>query len=422
MVAAYPALGSVPYRWLLLATLTSELGLYAFETTLFWTALEAGDTAALVGVLYAALIVPMLLLTVPVGVATDRFGPRRLMLGTSTAAALVIAVAAIVVGSGRLETPVAIGLALAEGAFFGLWAVPAQILATRLVDQRHVASAVGLALFPAGIGSIVGGALGGIALALGGPQAALALSGASVAISVGCIAAIPHLPGLDAGARTTATRGLRDAFAVIRSTPAIRAVVFLGAVAALTIMSRFAIFPSLARDVVAGGPAALGFFVSASGVGAMLGALLGDPLGRRLGRGRVLIGGLLLSGSALALAGSSTWLAVSLVLVGLVTVGLVASQVTAAAIVQLLAPPRMRGRVVATSDLLRLSLVPLGGIAAGNLVDVLGASGVALMYGGVAILGALGVALRARWVWRLAVEAPDQGGAPVAIDGEPPGG
>jgi hypothetical protein len=63
---------------------------------------------------------------------------------------------------------------------------------------------------------------------------------------------------------------------------------------------------------------------------------------------------------------------------------------TSATLLQLLAPARMRGRVLAIFDVIRLGFVPLGSLAAGAVVDRFGVSLVLLVYGGLT-LAAVGV-------------------------------
>ena len=103
---------------------------------MFWTALEETGSAVSISVLFSSIVVPVLVITVPVGLAVDRYGPRRLLLGASVAA----------LGGHRrgrdhrrvigLWFEAALVLGILEGVFFGVWAIPAQVLAGRLVDRN----------------------------------------------------------------------------------------------------------------------------------------------------------------------------------------------------------------------------------------------------------------------------------------------
>src|SRR4051794_29261175 len=148
---AFAALRVPAYRRLLLAITVMEIGLFAFETALYWTVLDETGSAARVSLLFTGLVVPALLLTIPVGVLVDRIGPKGILVWGSAAAAAVMGLAAFAAGSGRLGFELALLLAIAEGVFFGCYAVPAQVIAGRVVDRSLIASAVGMSALPAGI-------------------------------------------------------------------------------------------------------------------------------------------------------------------------------------------------------------------------------------------------------------------------------
>ena len=75
-------------------------------------------------------------------------------------------------------------------------------------------------------------------------------------------------------------------------------------------------------------------------------------------------------------------------------------QLTSATLLQLLAPARMRGRVLALNDVVRLGLVPIGSLAAGVVVDRVGVATVLLVYGGLTV-----IAVAATWVGSRALRA-----------------
>lgn len=394
---AFPALRVAPYRRLLFALTAGQTGLHAFETTLFWTAFEQTGSAVLVSLLLVGLVVPVLILTVPVGMVVDRFGPRRLLLPATASAAGVVALAAIVTAGIGLSFEATLILALLEGGFFACWAIPAQVLGSRVVDRTQMPSAIGLSMLPSGIGSMLGGLGGGTILQVFGPVPAIALAAAGLTVAVIAIAGLPDLPGYGAAAGGTRLRGqLGDAAGWIRQTPVALAVVGLGAAAGFFAMSRFGLTPVLVRDVLDAGPAGLGLMTMAGGLGSILGTSMTDAAGRRLRRGPVLLSALAVSGLALMALGVAPHLAIALGFAALITCTLIIYQVTAMTVLQVLAPPRMRGRTLALYDLVRLGLVPPGSLSAGLLVGTIGVSGVFLAFGGMVVLAVVLIAFLAR--------------------------
>ena len=418
---AFAALRVPAYRRLLVALTVMEIGLFAFETALFWTVFEETGSAVHVSLLFIGLVVPALVLTIPVGVLVDRVGPRGILLWSTAAGAVVTGVAALAAGSGRLGFELALLLAIAEGVYFGCFAVPAQVVAGRVVDRTQIASAVGLSAIPAGVGSIVGGALGGILLEVAGPLPTFALACGGLALSLVAIVGLPHLPGLEQSGGM-AMRELRSAAAWLRESPVGTALVLLGAAAGLFVMSRFSLLPVVVRDVLAAGPGALGLLTTAGGVGMLIGTFSTDALGRRLGRGRTVLAALAIAAIGIAGLGVASLLAVAVALAGLIAASAIVYQLGSAMLLQLLAPARMRGRVLAIFDVVRLGLVPAGSLAAGAVVERAGVPVVLAVFGGLTVGAVLVTAIAFR---ALHTVEPEPAGEPreprePREPGEPP--
>src|SRR5438445_5220649 len=72
-------LRSSSFRKYLLAGIATTTGLWLFETGLFWAALLGTGSAASVGLVLGALMVPFLIILVTAGVLADRLGHKRLL-------------------------------------------------------------------------------------------------------------------------------------------------------------------------------------------------------------------------------------------------------------------------------------------------------------------------------------------------------
>ena len=359
----------------------------------------------LVGLLLIGLVVPVLVLTVPVGLLVDRYGPRRLLLPASGAATAVVALATVMTASSGLGYEAALVLGLAEGTFFACWAIPAQVLGSRIVDREHMPSAIGLSALPSGIGSALGGLGGGILLQVAGPAPAFALATGGLGLATIAIAGLPNLPGFGAaGGRTVVVGQLSDALSWVRATPVAVAVIALGSAVGFFLMSRFGLIPVFVRDVLGAGPAALGLMTMAGGIGTIAGTMLVDAAGRRLRRGPVLLAALGAAGLAFAMLSIAPHLAIALGFAALITMSMIIYHVTSMTLLQVLAPPRMRGRVLAIYDLVRLGMVPLGSLAAGLLVPLIGVTGVFLTFGGLLVTAGAAATLTCRPLLDLQLE------------------
>jgi predicted MFS family arabinose efflux permease len=267
-------------------------------------------------------------------------------------------------------------------------------------------SAIGLSMLPSGIGSSLGGLSGGIILQAAGPVAVFALATGCLALAAVAISGLPNLPGFGAGAGRTLVIGeLRDALGWVRTTPVVLAVIALGSAVGFFAMSRFGLIPGFVRDVLGAGPAALGLMTMAGGLGTIAGTALVDAAGRRLRRGPVLLTALGAAGLALATLGVAPHLAIALGLAGLITMSMIIYHVTSMTLLQVLAPARMRGRVLAIFDLVRLGAVPLGSLAAGLLVPELGVTVVFVVFGGLLVVAGVVPTIVCRPLVELQIES-----------------
>ena len=195
--------------------------MYMFETSLYWTVLELTGSAVLVSLLLVSIVVPVLILTVPVGILVDRYGPSRL-LGPAVGR-----------GGGRRGhrghrdrrfRPVGPDRArswpLPRASFFGCWAIPAQVLASRVVDREQMPSAIGLSALPSGVGAVRGRS--GWRDRPPGHRSSHRLGGRGRGLDAlgDHHGGLPTLPGLGhSGSRALAVGDMRDALGWARHSP-----------------------------------------------------------------------------------------------------------------------------------------------------------------------------------------------------------
>ncbi len=208
----------------------------------------------------------------------------------------------------------------------------------------------------------------------------------------------------------------------VRRSPPSVAIIALGLFAATGVYSYFALLPVFARDSLGGSSVALGLLISSGGVGILIGALLLDAVGRRLGRGRTILGSLVMASVMFALLGASQVLPLSMALMVVLTIGLGIYRVTCQLLLQALAPARLRGRVLATFELTFWGTFSVATLAAGTLADAYGAPAVALAFGAVTLVGVALVALAYRPFAGLDVDREGRAIVSGQVVTAPPGG
>lgn len=160
-----------------------------------------------------------------------------------------------------------------------------------------------------------------------------------------------------------------------------------------------AVFVLYVLDLLGLPPAVYGVFAMAAAVGAVLGALVAPRLVRRLGRGHVMFGSVLVTGSSYALCGFVPHVVAAGA--GLLLVGASVSvwNIVSITVRQELVPSRLLGRVHGAWRTLGWGLMPVGTFAGG----LLGAVDLRLPF----IVGGMGIALAGLVVKRTLLVLPD---------------
>ena len=232
ILAGAEPLRSPTFRRYLAISTTIALCLWTYQTSLTWTLLEATDSSAAVSLLQTLMTIPLPLALLPAGLLTDRFGARPMLVLAIGGYVLAVGGTGLLALGGVLTVPLALGFAFLLGIFDALNVVAGPVFVGRSVPPAQMGAAIGFATIGNGIGRIVGGPLGGATVGVFGPAGALlpAAAGLLFALLLGDDAA-------EARPTESAVRwrpgDLLAAFGWARRTPAVIALVALGASVAL---------------------------------------------------------------------------------------------------------------------------------------------------------------------------------------------
>ncbi|PZH01467.1 MFS transporter [Streptomyces sp. NTH33] len=348
-------------RWLAAYT-ASMLGDNIYYIALSWAAVRAGSPAQ-AGVVMAVSALPRALLMLGGGVVADRFGPRRVVIGSDVVrCAAVLAVAALLWATGPGLWPLAV-LALAFGTVDAVFMPAVGALPVRVTSRGQLARVQGMRGLAIRFASVVGAPLGGLGVALGGAAAAFGLAGLLIAVSVPLLVSVrirelPRDDTADAGG-STAWRDLVDGLRHIRRHRVLAPLMLAIALGDLGFVGPLNVGLALLADERGWGASGMGWALAGFGTGAGAASLLltvrgrlpyaGHVAGCAIIAGSVAIGALAHAPSVVAATGVA-------VLIGLLT-GL--SGALCGALLQTQADPACLGRVTAVSGLVSLGLTPL---------------------------------------------------------------
>ena len=404
----HPSLGGVPplpvatslevlrtpeFQLFLLSTIATTTGLWLFESSLYWVALTRTGSATATGLVLTALIFPILVLVVPMGVVTDRLGDRRLLLVAQGAWVLTMLAAAFVASRGLMTFSVALVFALVEGFFDAVWVVPAQVLLARLVERPLMAKAIALGTLNVAFGRIVGGYGAGHALAVAGPAVTFMFGAGSLVVAFVFMALVRPAHSLP---RRPATATFAAGLRFVREARPALALYAVGSCTALFVYGYLSILPVVSRELLHAGSQGMGLMTAAGGVGTLAVVWIIDPLGRRFGRGLALLGSVATSAIAIALLAISTSVAVSVAVAGLITASLMFYTATNTTLLQALAPPELRGRVLAFFGFAFWAIMPVGSVGSGFIADRIGVRGALMIMAGLTVLSLAVIAVTYR--------------------------
>jgi hypothetical protein len=333
-----------------------------YYIALSWAAVQAGS-ATQAGVVMAVSAVPRALLMLGGGVVADRFGPRKVVIGSDAVrCAAVLAVAALLFLTSPGLWPLAL-LAVMFGTVDAVFMPAVGALPARVTSRDQLARVQGMRGLAIRFANVVGGPLGGLGVALGGAAAAFAFAGLLIAVSVPLLVSVRmrELPTDDkADARPASALGdLRAGLRYIRGHRVLAPLMLAIALGDLGFVGPLNVGLTLLADERGWGASGMGWVLSGFGTGAGAAALLLTVRGRLPYAGRV-AGWSIIAGSVAI--GALAYVPSVLAAVGIaLLVGLLAglSGAMCGALLQTQSDPAYLGRVTAVSGLVSLGFAPL---------------------------------------------------------------
>jgi predicted MFS family arabinose efflux permease len=333
-----------------------------YYVALSWAVVQAGSPAQ-AGLVMSVSALPRAVLMLGGGVIADRFGPRRVVIGSDAVrCAAVLAVAALLFLTGPGLWPLA-ALALVFGIVDAVFIPAVGALPARITGRGQLARVQGMRGLAYRFAVIFGAPLGGLAVAFGGATAAFGIAGLLIAVSVPLLISVRvrKLPPDDTAAAgtTTAWRDLVAGLRYIRRHRVLAPLMLAIALADLGFVGPLNVGLVLLADERGWGASGMGWVLAGFGAGAGIASLTLTLRGRLPYAGRV-AGCSIIAGSVAI--GALAYVPSVLAAVGIaLLIGLLAglSGVMCGALLQTRSDPAYLGRVTAVSSLASLGFAPL---------------------------------------------------------------
>ncbi|HWU46995.1 MAG TPA: MFS transporter [Humibacter sp.] len=363
-----------------------------------WLVLQLSGSVAAVGVTVALQFAPMLVFGLLGGVVADRYSKRMLLIATQSTAAVIAASLAALILTGTVQVWHIWALACL-GGFVTVIDNPArQVFVNEVVGPRNLRNAISVNSSTFQLGSLIGPAVGGIAISAIGSGWSFAINSAACLVVVGALSLMNPAKLLKAPVMPRSKGQLAEGIRYAVHKPAILfTLIVLGATAmfAYTMPVLLSAYASEVFDVGASGYGAFNALVAA---GALTGAIAST---RRLDvRLRTVIVGALVLGVVQLTAGLVPGMPAFVILIAATGVVSLLFLTAANALVQSSTNIRIRGRVMALYILVQLGGQAIGGPVMGWIVEQFGAHVGMAVSGGVplivAVVAGIAICRRAR--------------------------
>ncbi len=327
-----------------------------------YLAYDLSDSASVLGLIYGAQALPMLLFPLFAGVAADRFGRRTIIqIGQVMTASIALLIAIsiytdLIVWQHLLVMGVIHGIVMA----FSLTARQAAI--PDLVPKADLENAVALNGALLSITTAAAPGIGGALYALAGPWVVFALVAFLGLISVALSGKLPSLTP-PKQSHPAVVQEIIVGLKHINNFPSLKIVILMSLITASLIMPFRFVLPVFVVDVYQKGPAALGLMMTLMGVGAFFGSLI-LAIKRDGNRGILLLLISGLSGVVLLVIVLIPNYAVGLLLIAILGITDAGRRIPIQGLIMKLSEPEYRGRIMSvymmTFGIVNLMVLPVG--------------------------------------------------------------
>ena len=331
---------------------------------------------------------PIMLFSLFGGVFADRMDRRKMLLYSQyiqMTCAFILAglfVTHALKGMSFIAVILTLSFVVGCGQSFGGPAYSALLPA--LVKGEDLSNAIAMNSIQFNLARVLGPALGGLAYTWFGATWCFTLNGISyIAVIVSLF--MIQVKFVPPTSRESILKSMGEGIQFIRHREGLGPLVVLAFFTTLLGFSITGFLPVIVQTIFHKGPETYQLLLVSSGAGSITGALIVAAMERLKGQGHVALLALLALGAATAAFALSHWLPLSCVLIFVAGAAIMASASLMLSLVQVIVSDQMRGRVMSVYNLAFRAGIPLGSLALGKLIPMVGISWALAGSGGILI-------------------------------------
>jgi MFS family permease len=362
----------------------SLVGDWMQQTAQAWVVWELTHSATALGVVAFFSQIPFFLFGPWVGVLSDRFDRRKILLVTQSLIMLFAFILAALVQFHLLLLWHVYVLAFLLGIVSAFDVTAEQAFIGDIAGEGNIRKAIALNNSLTQLTRLIGPSVAGWLIATAGVAPAFWLNGLSIIIAIFCIVAVrsPQSDGRPiqggAGGPTESATGsgwgqFREGLLFFRKHGLLRLIALFAAIQAFFGLSVIQLLPAFSAVVLKGNAGTLGRLLGAAGAGALIGIVVVLPFVQRIRMSCMAIGGALIwSGVSYILFSSTSNLYFALVCQFMASLGAANVVTLSIGLAQELTPPGMRARIVSVFLMVIFGLQPVASYLVGRGADRFG--------------------------------------------------
>ena len=337
-----------------------------------WLAFEMTDSKLALGLVSAAVAIPMLVLAPFGGVLADRMERRGLIMSAQTLALTSELLTLILLLTDQLEFWHLVVTAGMMGCAFPLIMPARQAIVVNIVGKKGLGAAVGLNMSGVNVTRVLGPAVAGFLIPVIEIEGVYIMNLGLYSLALLAMTRVMRVPPPEAAADSSIAKNLADGFRYVWSNRLVLILLIYGLVPLFLAMPFQSLLVVFAKDVWDVGSSGLGILNAAAGTGAVAGSAYIAGRSATEGRIRLMMVSAVAFGGLLAVFAATPWFwpAVALVFAANIFGSMFGTLNNTA--IQLLIPDAVRGRI-SSFLMMSFSLPLLGTLPVTAMAERLGA-------------------------------------------------
>lgn len=358
----------------------SLLGTMIQGTAMPWVVWEISHSPKTLGLTNMLNFLPLLIFGAFAGIWADRLDRRKVLLFLQVGAMLLAFSFALLVQTGLIQVWHIFLLSFLIGSI-AAFELPVQLaFLGDVAETKHISAAVSLNNLIRQASRTVGPALAGVIIGMFGVSQAFWINGASFLAVIGSLLVVQAHQVKPTAAQQR--RGqLREGIQYIKGNHRVQDLLIVSGCIPFFAISISGMLPAIVTDRLQAGAEVLGIIQAAAGAGAMAGSILVVPfVGRIEKAGLAILNAMFWIGGCFVIASFSNTAWFWTVCIFASNMANPAVLAVSAGLLQTIAPPDMKGRIMGIWMTLSFGLQPFGAILIGYLANAIGVTAAVLSF------------------------------------------